>query len=89
MTDRAKVKVLVLWEEEIRVAAQALEQLDGLLKANDDKLTEEVLAGIQDALIACDAALLGAQDESAALVLSRRPVPKRRKAATTATEVTV
>jgi len=71
------MKLVVLWEDEIRTAAKAIAHAHNL--AHSGTAAEgEVGEALRDALNACNAALHGADDESAALVLSAKPAVQPR-----------
>lgn len=63
-----KMKVLILWESEIRAAAIALKLL---AKAPKDASSEDIGKLARTALTACNAALYGADDENSLLILSK------------------
>jgi len=67
-----KVKVVILWEDEIRIAAKAMERL---AEVQDSDPSEEVLRdAFNQAMKACYSALRGADEDGTCLVLSRKPM---------------
>ncbi len=84
MSDMAKSKLVVLWEHEIRIAAGLLAKAFAFVEKKDKTADEEAEGGVAlvDAVNACNAALHGADNPEAALVLSAVPdvVKARRKA---------
>ena len=69
MADEANVRFLILWENELRAAAQAFADAH---KLQDDEAASEDdrAAAIANALRLADLALNGADDEEATLLLS-------------------
>ena len=69
MADEANVRFLILWENELRAAAQAFAAAH---KLQDDETAsdDERAAAIANALRFSDLALHGADDEDATLLLS-------------------
>lgn len=77
MAYEGKLNLCVLWEQEIRAAAKALEAYR--LLSNDETATDEVkAAALVKALQTCHAAVYGAQEDSNCLVLSSVPQPAKR-----------
>jgi hypothetical protein len=75
MSTTAEHKLVVLFDHEVRVAAKALE---GLRALADTKCTKEEWSDAAlHALDACQAALLGAEDDGAAITISSAPVSFR------------
>lgn len=66
MTAKAEYRVIVLFEDELRLAARLL---SGFFDKDRD-LTSEEAVGIFEA---CHCALQGADDEGAVLVMGRKP----------------
>ena len=83
MSDMAQSRLILLWEHEVRIAARLLVKAFDAQTKDDKSPEEELAAGVLmvDAFNACLAALHGADDEEATLVLSAVPdvVKARRK----------
>lgn len=69
MANKAAFKVVILWEDEIRLAAKSLHSL-----AREGGATSD---DINNALAACVAAILPAGDDKAALMLGIKPEADR------------
>lgn len=70
MAEQAEVRFLILWENEIRAAARAFAEAHRL--QDDDSATDDARhIAVAKALRLANAALYGADDESATLVLSK------------------
>lgn len=70
--EQANVKLVIIWEHELRMAAKKLHELRALL--NKDGKTEAEAASVGKAIMdtfnVCAAALVGAEGDDVALVLS-------------------
>jgi hypothetical protein len=83
MAEKMSVKICVVWEHELRVAAKALHNAEMLAKEMDQVVnqTAEQKADLkmrwnvaaQEALQACFAALYGCQDDNVAITVSAAP----------------
>jgi hypothetical protein len=69
MTHQANYRMVVLFEDEVREAARAL----AAYRALPDDADDEAFEAASKAFRLCTVALLGAEDDAAALVLSRKP----------------
>lgn len=75
MSQPLEVRICVLWEREVRIAAKAIKQAVAILNAKDaGTLSIEESRAIFDALDAGYAALRGADEDGASIVLSTRAV---------------
>jgi hypothetical protein len=70
VSDKFEVKLCIIWEEELRVAARLLNKLRA---ATDEEFPEIA----RDALNACLTALYGLTDENNAVILSADPEKRR------------
>ena len=79
MAEKANVRFLILWENELRAAAQAFADAHQL--QDDETASEDDRASaLTRAIRLADLALHGAEDEEASLVLSApRDILQRRK----------
>jgi len=72
MVTKGNFELAILWESEVRAAAKAMVELNRVL--DSAKSTEEERsAALRDAFSACSAALSGADNDYACLVISRPP----------------
>lgn len=71
MTDRVKLNLVILWEDEIRIASK-------LLKLAQEASENDAPAAAQAAYAACMTALWGINDNSVAVMLASSAIlPKR------------
>lgn len=69
MSAGADLRLIVLWDDEIRTAAKALDRFFGMSR---DTPESELQAAMGDALMASRVALVGAEEDGKSLVLSSR-----------------
>lgn len=79
MATDVQIRLVILWERELRLTARMLKQASDMLDAEREvdpkaKVSAEASRALFDAFDAACAALLGADDDSAALMLSSRPI---------------
>lgn len=72
MIAKATFQTVILFEDEVRIAAKACAALDALPA---DCPQEEFSRAARAALDACHTALYGAHDDAAAILLTRKPSP--------------
>lgn len=79
MAANVQIRLVILWERELRISARLLKQASDKLDAEREadpeaRLSDEAARQLFTAFDAACAALLGADDDGAALLLSSRPV---------------
>jgi len=88
MASKMKIKICVVWEHELRMAAQSLHNLNEVVKEMEQVVNrtseqqKEIVirygVAAQSALRACMAALYGCADEESAITISSAPKLRRR-----------
>ena len=72
MGSAANIKLVVLWEDEIRLAARAI------MKLADGSQKDRPLEEIRSLVVAIYYALAGADDPTATLAICTKPKPRRK-----------
>jgi hypothetical protein len=76
MGSTADMKLIVVWEGELRIAAKAIKEFRlACADGNEDRINRTANVALQ----ACGVALEGCEDESAAIVITRTPDPESKR----------
>lgn len=79
MSDKTLIKLTILWERELRLAARMLKQASDIIEAEHKDgaagpMSADATRALFDAFDAANAALAGADDEETALILSSQSI---------------